>query len=75
MKILTEHLSSSSASAEHALAQLIVETLNLDVAPSSIDPEAPLFGEGLGLELDRYARNRLGGVANLWRETPRRRQQ
>ncbi|HVI57816.1 MAG TPA: phosphopantetheine-binding protein [Luteimonas sp.] len=37
--------------AEHQLAQLLVESLNLeDVAPESIDPEAPLFNTGLGLD-------------------------
>lgn len=35
---------------ELALAKLIVETLNLDMDPNSIDREAPLFGEGLGLD-------------------------
>ena len=36
---------------EHELAQLIVESLNLDgVSPGDIDPEARLFGEGLGLD-------------------------
>jgi acyl carrier protein len=35
---------------EAELAQLIVKTLNLDVAASEIDPGAPLFGEGLGLD-------------------------
>jgi acyl carrier protein len=36
---------------EAALAQLIVETLNLDQAPAEIDPDAPLYGEeGLGLD-------------------------
>src|ERR1700712_2878061 len=33
-----------------ALAQLIIETLNLDISASTIDPQAPLFGEGLGLD-------------------------
>jgi acyl carrier protein len=33
-----------------ALAQLIIETLNLDMSASAIDPQAPLFGEGLGLD-------------------------
>lgn len=32
------------------MAQLIVEALNLDVAPADIDPDAPLFGEGLDLD-------------------------
>lgn len=36
---------------EHDLAFLIVESLNLEgVAPEDIEPEAPLFGEGLGLD-------------------------
>ena len=38
-------------SAQFELAQLIVTALNLeDVDPSSIDPDAPLFGSGLGLD-------------------------
>jgi acyl carrier protein len=32
------------------VAALIVEALNLDVAPAAIDPEKPLYGEGLGLD-------------------------
>lgn len=37
--------------AERALAELLVESLNLeDVEPGSIDPEAPLFNTGLGLD-------------------------
>ena len=37
--------------AERALAELLVESLNLEsVAPEGIDPEAPLFGDGLGLD-------------------------
>lgn len=33
------------------VAQLIVDTLHLDdVDPAGIDPQAPLFGEGLGLD-------------------------
>lgn len=35
---------------ERELAQLIVATLSLEVQPSEIDPEAPLYGEGLGLD-------------------------
>jgi acyl carrier protein len=35
---------------EAELARLIVKTLNLDMAASEIDPEAPLFGDGLGLD-------------------------
>ncbi|MFI4970843.1 MAG: phosphopantetheine-binding protein [Lysobacterales bacterium] len=37
--------------AEHGLAELIVESLNLDwIKPADIDPEAALFGSDLGLD-------------------------
>ncbi len=44
-----------AATTEHApiireLATLIVQAINLDVAPEQIDPDAPLYGEGLGLD-------------------------
>ena len=32
------------------LARLIVLTLNLENRPEDIDPDAPLYGEGLGLD-------------------------
>ena len=32
------------------IAELMVASLNLDVAASDIDPAAPLYGEGLGLD-------------------------
>ena len=35
---------------ELALAELIATTLNLETRPSDIDPEAPLYGAGLGLD-------------------------
>ena len=35
---------------ELELAQLIVETLNLEAPAVDIDPRAPLFGDGLGLD-------------------------
>lgn len=35
---------------EAELAGLIVKTLNLDMAASEIEPDAPLFGDGLGLD-------------------------
>jgi len=35
---------------EPDLAKLIVQTLKLKIDPVSIQPEAPLFGEGLGLD-------------------------
>jgi len=36
--------------AEAELASLIVSTLNLDVTADTIDPEVPLYSEGLGLD-------------------------
>jgi acyl carrier protein len=35
---------------ESEIAQLIVKGLNLPLQPDEIDPEAPLYGEGLGLD-------------------------
>ena len=35
---------------QRELAALLVQALNLDLAPQDIDPEAPLYGEGLGLD-------------------------
>jgi acyl carrier protein len=40
----------SSAALTAEVAALIVEALNLDLAPAAIDPELPLYGEGLGLD-------------------------
>lgn len=36
--------------AHHELAELIVSTLSLEIAPEAIDPAAPLFVDGLGLD-------------------------
>lgn len=42
---------STQSAAERELAELLVEALNLDdVDPAAIDPEAPLFNAGLGLD-------------------------
>lgn len=35
---------------ELEIAQLMVEVLNLDVSHDEIEPESPLFEEGLGLD-------------------------
>ena len=35
---------------ELELAELLVATLNLELAPTDIDPTAPLYREGLGLD-------------------------
>lgn len=42
---------SQQTEAERELAQLLVESLNLEgVEPDAIDPDAPLFNDGLGLD-------------------------
>lgn len=44
-------MESSLTAAERELADLLVESLNLEgVSAADIDPEAPLFGAGLGLD-------------------------
>jgi len=35
---------------ELELSSLIVSTLNLEIQPADIDPDAPLYGDGLGLD-------------------------
>ncbi len=35
---------------QREIAALFVQALNLEVTPQDIDPEAPLYGEGLGLD-------------------------
>lgn len=35
---------------ERELAELIVTTLNLDLAAGDVEPDAPLYREGLGLD-------------------------
>ena len=42
---------SKHSPAELELAELLIESLNLeDTEADSIDPQAPLFGDGLGLD-------------------------
>jgi acyl carrier protein len=50
MKTVTNQPTQTSKAEELALAQLIVETLNLEIQASAIDPQASLFGDGLGLD-------------------------
>ncbi len=38
------------AGIESELAKLITEELDLEIDPDTIDPDAPIFGEGLGLD-------------------------
>ena len=43
-------LPQDSVALEQELAALFVQALNLEMAPADIDPTAPLFGDGLGLD-------------------------
>ena len=48
---MKETVSSKALTAEELkLAQLIVSSLNLEMQPAEIDPSAPLYGEGMGLD-------------------------
>ena len=40
----------NSAALEREVADLIVQALNLEVTAQDIDPDAALYGEGLGLD-------------------------
>ncbi len=40
----------ADAGLEREVAQLIVDALNLEMTADEIDPDAPLFGDGLGLD-------------------------
>lgn len=41
---------SSTAALQHEVAELMIECLNLDVTADKIIPDAPLYGDGLGLD-------------------------
>ena len=48
---MKETLSNNTLTAEELkLAQLIVSSLNLETQAAEIDPTAPLYGEGMGLD-------------------------
>ena len=42
--------SQTYATSEQEVAQLIVDTLHLEMSPQDISPDEPLFREGLGLD-------------------------
>ena len=42
--------SPEQSATEKELAELMVQALGLEVAAADIDPNAPLYGEGLGLD-------------------------
>ncbi len=44
------HLALPAEALELEVAAVLVEALNLEASADSIDPTAPLYGEGLGLD-------------------------
>jgi acyl carrier protein len=44
------NMSNTQSKPESEIAELMVTVLNLEIDPGTIDPEAPLFYEGLGLD-------------------------
>ncbi|WKB54176.1 phosphopantetheine-binding protein [Eleftheria terrae] len=43
-------MTSADENLQREVAALLVESLNLEIAADAIDPQAPLYGEGLGLD-------------------------
>lgn len=46
----SENTTTNSADLQREVAELIVEALNLDTAAEEINPDDPLYGDGLGLD-------------------------
>lgn len=47
---MSENTATYDLGLQQEIAQLIVESLNLDVAADTINPDDPLYGDGLGLD-------------------------
>jgi acyl carrier protein len=43
-------MSAHDTNLQGEVAALLVQALNLDVSPGAINPDLPLYGEGLGLD-------------------------
>jgi len=43
-------MSDANPELQNEVAELIVTALNLDISPAEIEADAPLYGEGLGLD-------------------------
>jgi acyl carrier protein len=46
----SENTTTNTADLQREVAELIVEALNLDIAADDINPDDPLYGDGLGLD-------------------------
>src|ERR1700689_3764636 len=49
-QLLQDTATPESGALERELAGLIVQSVNLELDPRDISPDAPLYGEGLGLD-------------------------
>lgn len=47
---MSENTATYDLALQNEIAQLIVQALNLDVATDTINPDDPLYGDGLGLD-------------------------
>ena len=45
-----DNVSLTTNNLESEVANLIVSTLNLEIASRDIDPDSPLYGDGLGID-------------------------
>ncbi len=45
-----DNVSPTTNNLESEVADLIVSTLNLEIASHDIDPDSPLYGDGLGID-------------------------
>src|SRR5450755_5182605 len=48
--LIQQSAQSADGGLQREIAALFVQALNLEVAPQDIDPDAPLYGAGLGLD-------------------------
>ena len=50
MKDKQKPMSSRITDLQHEVAELMIESLNLELTADQMTPDAPLYGEGLGLD-------------------------
>lgn len=50
MQFKEKNMTENNADLQLEIAELMVEALNLDAKPNEIEPDAPLYGDGLGLD-------------------------
>lgn len=50
MQTIQKTAVSSNAELQREVAELMIECLNLEIKAEQIEPDAPLYGDGLGLD-------------------------